>query len=755
MVKRVLSCFVLFVILVLVLSCGVPEDPGQLTVYADRISYPGLVSLTLYADRIDLVRSLTPNGPESIVTLTDEDVAIEVVGRPALEPSVVFTGFVEPCYVKQLRIILYRAVAQFDTGETADVKLTSQDETGQKLVPKEEVRITIGATTNLTVRLDPEKSLIRPPGQGLLLKPVLTLLLGRVTSFPVNEFVPGQLLLWFNEGTPQEQIDAAIVGIGATVLWTDTEILLYLVQLPGGMSEAQGRDAFLATGLVDAYTLNWMGIGAYTPSDDGYYSGCFLDRIKVTGAGKSALNVTQGSPEVIVAVIDSGLALKSIGPPYEPYEDFISTTTGKSKLWLNPGEDLDAATGGKPGDGVLTIEDFNNVDDDANGIVDDLNGVYFKVVGGAIGLEFEVSDRFYTEYLHHGTAVASIIASELDNDSNIGSPGDPGVEMVGVSPNVTVMPLKVIQANINDLYFASYIRALRYAKQNGAHITNSSLAFHIDTSLEKPEGWENLFGQVVSNWKKGWDRSQLDGMLHVVCAGNDGMNIVANEKDTFFFPAELDKPNVITVGGTMPFSLDPSIDERAVYPALYGASNFSKTAVHLGAPYEVFAMWPNGLVYPGWYGTSFSAPQVAGVAALLMGQRPELRTDPSLVRDIILKNVTKSPQLVNVFLTEGTLNALKCVSAPSVRIEPLPSWVWASTPVAFIGSGSLDPDGNNLVTYKWTFGDGVEETGPFANVDTTHTYGYPGIYEIRLELTNDLTPEPAVGIARTWLSVIE
>lgn len=55
--------------------------------------------------------------------------------------------------------------------------------------------------------------------------------------------------------------------------------------------------------------------------------------------------------------------------------------------------------------------------------------------------------------------------------------------------------------------------------------------------------------------------------------------------------------------------------------------------------------------------------------------------------------------------------------------------------VVFDGSGSYDPDGNNL-TYAWNFGDSHTGTG----VQATHTYTAAGNYNVSLTVTDDGTP---------------
>jgi chitodextrinase len=54
-------------------------------------------------------------------------------------------------------------------------------------------------------------------------------------------------------------------------------------------------------------------------------------------------------------------------------------------------------------------------------------------------------------------------------------------------------------------------------------------------------------------------------------------------------------------------------------------------------------------------------------------------------------------------------------------------------PITFDGSGSADPDGGDIQSWEWDFGDGEVDSGE----SVTHTYAEAGVYELRLTVTDD------------------
>jgi subtilisin family serine protease len=139
-----------------------------------------------------------------------------------------------------------------------------------------------------------------------------------------------------------------------------------------------------------------------------------------------AWDVTTGSPQVTVAVVDTGIDAShpDLGP----------------NLWTNPGES---------GDGRET----NGLDDDGDGRIDDIHG-----------WDFVDRDAQPQDGNGHGTHVSGTIAARGDN----------GIGVAGVTWNTTIMPLRVL-GNDGSGYVSDVVTAYAYAARSGARVVNASL----------------------------------------------------------------------------------------------------------------------------------------------------------------------------------------------------------------------------------------------------------------------------------------
>src|SRR5579871_5929126 len=174
-----------------------------------------------------------------------------------------------------------------------------------------------------------------------------------------------------------------------------------------------------------------------------------------------AWDISAGSDQVVVAVIDSGVFLA--------HEDL------KDNLWVNYNEVVN-----------------NGIDDDNNGFVDDINGWDFN------GNDNNPNDETSAANPGHGTHCAGIIGASCGNHLGI----------CGVSPQVSLMAVRFLDANGSGDLFAS-TKAINYAVNNGAHIISASWGATIPQASAQP-----IIDAIV--------RAEERGVIFIAAAANDG-----------------------------------------------------------------------------------------------------------------------------------------------------------------------------------------------------------------------------------------
>ncbi len=195
---------------------------------------------------------------------------------------------------------------------------------------------------------------------------------------------------------------------------------------------------------------------------------------------------------------------------------------------------------------------------------------------------------------HHATAVAGIIAS---NDS----------EFSGIAPEATIYNYKILATNqfLNADDFGGAL-AIQQALEDGAHIANCS--------------WGAGFvGNKKSREARACDAAWALGLTIVKSAGNRGPN-----SQTLTTPADAD--GVIVVGAT---------DKKGKSVQDYssrGATIDKRARPHLVAPGGsdgdgIFSCLTGGGFGDCGMGTSYAAPHVSGMLALLLEQQANLSPD--------------------------------------------------------------------------------------------------------------------------------
>ncbi len=191
----------------------------------------------------------------------------------------------------------------------------------------------------------------------------------------------------------------------------------------------------------------------------------------------------------------------------------------------------------------------------------------------------------------HGTRVADMI----------GAVGNNGIGVSGVNWVVEILPIRVTNDTAGSASLSKLIECVDYARTHGAKVVNISYSQIAMSSAM------NTAGQAL----------MAAGGLLVVCAGNDALDMKHSKN----------YPGIIVVGGT---------DEA---DALVSFSNYGPPidlvapAIHISTTQ---ATWRGATYIQGVFGTSFSSPIVAGVAALIWAAKPA--PSPAGVQEILFNS---------------------------------------------------------------------------------------------------------------------
>jgi len=420
------------------------------------------------------------------------------------------------------------------------------------------------------------------------------------------EFAPSEILVKFKPNTNQRD-GIFVQQKGESVLKVNKVLGYTHLRVPEGTTVKEMVQRYRQNPDVEWAEPNYKVYVATFPNDPKYVSDqqAYYNLM----SAETGWNQQTGSPDIIIAVVDSGV-------------DLDHPDLG-SNIWTNDGEIPD-----------------NGIDDDENGYVDDVNGYDF--VGADPG-DSATSDQYPADFnpdvfisdpsvgngldddksgsaddgVTHGTMVAGVAAAVGNN----------GVGIAGTSWNCSIMAVRAINPE-GWGYISDIAAGITYAALNGANIINLSLSSSINSSTINA-------AITFAHDKK--------GAIIVTAAGN-------SNRSTPEFPAA--NPKTIAVGAS----------DKADGSDPFGRAYFSNwgryvdivapgVSIHSTGVLSVAQGLPGTADYFTQNGTSFSSPFVAGLAALILSKYPTLTNEQ--VRDFIKYTAVDLPDDPNDYPDAG------------------------------------------------------------------------------------------------------
>ncbi|MBI4816897.1 MAG: S8 family serine peptidase [Deltaproteobacteria bacterium] len=354
--------------------------------------------------------------------------------------------------------------------------------------------------------------------------------------------IPHQLEVRFDQGVPAAAAESALASVNGTVAYRMRALNIFAVNFPKSVPIALAVELVLELpGVLSAHQAILYATED-VPNDPLYEKQrVAFEQIRAP----EAWTITAGEPEVVVAVVDTGI---------DPFHPDVA-----GNLWINRGErdEVDNTTGlpgpdgfADPGfnrskncgavptsprvdafeddptcanfDGIADVDlhnpgisasedvngngrfdpvaagpplfgDIDHIDNDCNDKIDDVIGWDFCPGGECDDDRGDDGLRLLADEVGHGTAVAGLIAATTDN----------GVGVASTARNVRIMAVRSSAGSQIEAVIAK--AATCYAVDNGARVINASFGGYHEPEIDESSAI---------------DAAEHAGVLVVASAGN-------------------------------------------------------------------------------------------------------------------------------------------------------------------------------------------------------------------------------------------
>lgn len=250
---------------------------------------------------------------------------------------------------------------------------------------------------------------------------------------PRPVYAPGEVLVKFRPQAASADIASVKSQLRLDTLKIFKRITVHHLKIRSNLTVEQAISRLRQSPFVEYAEANYYRYVNAVPNDPRYPEMWGLNNTGQTGGtpgadidAQAGWNITTGSSNVVVALIDSGTDVN--------HQDLAAN------IWTNPGE--------IPGNGI---------DDDGNGFVDDVRGWDFR------DNDNDPTDTSAT-CSGHGTHTAG----------TIGAVGNNGIGVTGVNWNVKIMPLRVFGGFFCSGADSQIISAIEYYTDFGIRFSSNS-----------------------------------------------------------------------------------------------------------------------------------------------------------------------------------------------------------------------------------------------------------------------------------------